>query len=70
MLEFRSLRAPVALGVVLIVLVVILGAIWFATSILGPYSNRSALFWTLFSIGIVLLLGILVGVISYLTLTV
>ena len=70
MLEFRSLRAPVALGVVLIVLVVFLSAIWLATSILGPYSNRSALFWTLFSIGIVLLLGILVGVISYLTLTV
>jgi signal transduction histidine kinase len=69
MLEGRSLRAPVLLGVILIVLVVILGAIWAASSIIG-LSGRSGLFWTLFIIGSVLLLGILAGVIVYVTLTV
>ncbi|MCA9137801.1 MAG: HAMP domain-containing histidine kinase [Planctomycetales bacterium] len=68
MLERRSLRAPVTLGVVLIVLVVILGAIWAISSFLE--TERSGLFWTLFVIGIFLLISILAGVIVYLTLTI
>ncbi|MCS7468130.1 HAMP domain-containing histidine kinase [Stieleria sp. ICT_E10.1] len=68
MLERRSLRAPVTLGVVLIVLVVILGAIWAISSFIG--SERSGLFWTLFILGSLLLLSILAGVIVYLTLTI
>ena len=68
MLERRSVRAPVTLGVVLIVLVVILGAVWAISSFLG--SERSGLFWTLFIIGSFLLISILAGVIVYLTLTV
>lgn len=68
MLERRSLRAPVTLGVVLIVLVVILGAIWAIYSFLG--TERSGLFWTLFVIGSFLLISILAGVIVYLTLTI
>lgn len=68
MLERRSLRAPVALGVVLILLVVILGAIWVLGNILPV--TTGALFWTLFSIGSVLLLSILAVVIAYMTLTV
>jgi two-component system phosphate regulon sensor histidine kinase PhoR len=68
MLERRSLKAPVTLGVVLIVLVVILGAVWAISSFLD--SERSGLFWTLFVIGSFLLISILAGVIVYLTLTV
>jgi signal transduction histidine kinase len=68
MLERRSLRAPVTLGVVLIVLVVILGAVWALSSFMG--SERSGLFWALFIIGGFLLLSILAGVIVYLTLTI
>ncbi|QEG00838.1 Alkaline phosphatase synthesis sensor protein PhoR [Stieleria maiorica] len=68
MLERRSLRAPVTLGVVLIVLVVILGAIYTVSSFIG--SERSGLFWTLFILGSLLLLSILAGVIVYLTLTI
>ncbi|KAA5540519.1 HAMP domain-containing histidine kinase [Roseiconus nitratireducens] len=71
MLERRSLRAPLVLGVVLIVLVVILGAIWAFGSVLGITDNvqRGGVFWTLFIIGSFLLLSILVGVIVYMTLT-
>lgn len=68
MLERRSLKAPVTLGVVLIVLVVILGAIWAISNFLD--SERSGLFWTLFIIGSFLLVSILAGVIVYLTLTI
>ena len=35
MLERRSLKAPIALGVVMIVLVVILAAVWIVGNILG-----------------------------------
>ncbi|MEL6106254.1 MAG: HAMP domain-containing sensor histidine kinase [Planctomycetota bacterium] len=68
MLERRSLRAPVALGVVLILLVVFLCVIWVLGNILPV--TTGALFWTLFSIGSALLLSILAVVIAYMTLTV
>ncbi len=68
MLERRSLRTPVALGVVLIVLVVILGAIWGVSSFID--TDRGNLFWTLFIIGSCLLISILAGVIVYLALTI
>ncbi|OYP36145.1 two-component sensor histidine kinase [Rhodopirellula sp. MGV] len=68
MLERRSLRAPVVLGIVLIVLLVVLGAIWFVSNFVS--SPRGGLFWTLFVIGTVLLISILAGVIVYFTLTV
>lgn len=68
MFERRSLRTPVALGVVLIVLVVILGAIWGVSSFID--TERGGLFWTLFIIGSCLLISILAGVIVYLTLTI
>ena len=68
MLERRSLRAPVVLGVVLIVLVVVLGAIWAASNFVN--APRGGLFWTLFILGTVLLISILAGVIVYVTLTV
>lgn len=67
MLERRTLKLPITLGVVLIVLVVVLGAVW---AVSGFFTDRSGLFWTLFSIGGFLLISILVGVIVYLTLTI
>jgi signal transduction histidine kinase len=70
MLERRSLRAPLILGVVLIVLVVILGAIWAVANILGITDSDQSVVWTLFIIGSFLLVGILAGVIVYVTLTV
>jgi len=72
MLERRSLRAPLVLGVVLIVLVVILGAIWAISSVWGLTENvrSNGVFWILFIIGSFLLVSILAGVIVYVTLTV
>ena len=63
MLERRSLKAPVTLGIVLIVLVVVLAAVWFLGTLLGI--SRIILV-----MGFVLLASILAGVIAYLTLTV
>ena len=72
MLERRSLRAPITLGVVMIVLVVVLTAVWFTSSwFLGQGEGKSrAVQWTLLGTGAFLLSGVLAGVIAYLTLTV
>lgn len=72
MLERRSLKAPITLGVVMIVLVVVLTAVWVVQNVLGATGNlkSSALFWVTLSTGTVLLAGVLAGVIAYLTLTV
>ena len=72
MLERRSLKAPIALGVVMIVLVVILAAVWIFGNVLGATGNlgSSAVFWVMLATGAVLLTGVLAGVIAYLTLTV
>ena len=63
MLERRSLRWPITLGVVMIVLIVVLTIGWVLLSVNGAY-------WTMLSVGAILLLLILVGVVFYLTLTV
>ena len=63
MLERRSLRGPVTLGVVLIVLIFVLAAVW----LLSNYFGVSGI---LLATGSVLLASILAGVIAYLTLTV
>ena len=72
MLERRSLRAPITLGVVMIVLVVVLAAVWIFGNLLGATGDpsRSAIFWVILATGTVLLAGVLAGVIAYLTLTV
>ncbi len=72
MLERRSLKAPIALGVVMIVLVVILAAVWVFGNVLAATGNlgSSAVFWVMLATGAVLLAGVLAGVIAYLTLTV
>ncbi|MDB4679247.1 HAMP domain-containing histidine kinase [Rhodopirellula sp.] len=72
MLERRSLKAPIALGVVMIVLVVILAAVWILGNVLGATANpdSNVLFWVMLTTGAVLLTAVLAGVIAYLTLTV
>lgn len=70
MLERRSLRAPITLGVVMIVLVVVLLAIWAFSIWLGATGNLGGAFYLILAIGAVLLLAVLAGVIAYLTLTV
>lgn len=64
MLKRPSLTAPITLGVVLIVLVVLLTVIWIVGSLLA--AGNVAILAT----GTVLLAGVLVGVIAYLALTV
>ena len=72
MLERRSLKAPIALGVVMIVLVVSLAAVWIVGNILGATGDlgSTALPWVMLTTGAVLLAAVLAGVIAYLTLTV
>ena len=72
MLERRSLKAPITLGVVMIVLVVVLAGVWILGNVLGATGNleSSLNFWVVLSTGTVLLVGVLAGVIAYLTLTV
>jgi len=72
MLERRSLRAPITLGVVMIVLVVVLTALWITGNVLGATGGigSGAVFWVILAIGAVLLAAVLAGVIAYLTLTV
>jgi len=63
-----SLRWPITLGVTMIVLVMLLIAGW----ALMPFSQRlhAGLYWTVVTVGAVLLLLVLVGVVLYLTLTI
>jgi signal transduction histidine kinase len=72
MLERRSLKAPIILGVVMILLVVVLAAVWIFGNVLAATGNlgSSAVFWVILATGAVLLIGVLAGVIAYLTLTV
>ncbi len=72
MLERRSLRAPITLGVVLIVLIVVLAALWIIGNALVALGilTSSLVFSVMVAVGAVLLVGVLAGVIAYLTLTV
>ncbi len=71
MLERRSLRAPITLGVVMIVLVVVLGAVWIVGNVMGATQEGSpGWYWAMLATGTILLAGVLAGVIAYLTLTV
>ena len=72
MFERRSLKVPITLGVVMIVLVIVLGAVWtIATGAVATGSPVSpSTFWVVLAAGTVLIGGVLAGVIAYLTLTV
>lgn len=67
-----SLRAPITLGVVMIVLIVILAAVWISGGVIGAYQSEEfpAIFWVMVAAGSVLLVAVLAGVIAYLTLSV
>ncbi|KLU03719.1 two-component signal transduction [Rhodopirellula islandica] len=67
-----TLRTPVTLGVVLIVLVVLLTAVWISGTVWGAVRNdsTSGMFWVMLGAGAPLLIAILAGVIAYLTLSV
>lgn len=70
MLERRSLKGPVTLGVVMIVLVVVLAAVWFVGNYLAVNRPGSIALWVLIAVGGILLAAVLGGFIAYLTLTV
>jgi two-component system, OmpR family, phosphate regulon sensor histidine kinase PhoR len=72
MLERRSLKWPIGLGVVMILIVVILIVGWVVLSLAGALQGTQSarFFWVLLPIGSALLAFILAGVIMYLTLSV
>ncbi|MEM6979800.1 MAG: HAMP domain-containing sensor histidine kinase [Planctomycetota bacterium] len=67
-----TLRTPIALGVTLIVLLVILTALWVSGTVIGILTNSQSagVFIGLLAAGTVLLIAVLAGVIMYLTLSV
>ncbi|WP_372723072.1 sensor histidine kinase [Novipirellula sp.] len=72
MFERRSLTAPITLGVVMIVIVVVLAAVWIIASWLSAQGGQASkpVFWVILATGVILLAGMLAGSIAYLTLTV
>lgn len=72
MFERWSLKFPITLGVVLIVLLVLLTVGWImmaVSSALGGW-RHPAVFWTMLAVGTSFLLTVLAGVVMYLTLTI
>jgi signal transduction histidine kinase len=70
MFERRSLRWPITLGVIMIVLIVLLLVGWVLLSVLLWGEGWAGLSWTLLSVGAVFLIFVLVGVVMYLTLSI
>ncbi len=72
MSERRSLRLPITLGVVMIVLLVALTVLWVLLAVFGALGTHglAPLYWTLLPLGTALLIFILLGVVMYLTLSV
>ncbi len=67
----RSIRWPITLGVVLIVLVVALTVGWVIVSASAALvSDHSAVYWVLLAVGTTFLVAVLVGVVLYLILSV
>ncbi len=72
MFERWSLKFPITLGIVLIVLLVLLTVGWVMLTLrsaLGGWQHP-AMFWTMLAVGTSFLVTVLVGVVMYLTLTV
>jgi signal transduction histidine kinase len=69
MFERRSLRWPITLGVIMIVLIVLLLVGWVLLSVLAA-DGWAGLSWTLLGIGAAFLVFVLVGVVMYLTLSI
>ena len=72
MLERRSIRTPITLGVILIVAIVVLTVLWIVGNwiVTTGYLTSRSVTVAMFALGIILLAGVLAGVIAYLTMTV
>jgi len=72
MFERRSLKWPITLGVIMIVLIVALTVGWILLAVLrlGNDKGAGALYWTLLAVGTTFLVLVLVGVVMYLALSV
>ena len=71
MFERRSLRWPITLGVIMIVLIVLLIVGWVLVNAWAISETQwSGLYWTLLAVGAVFLVFVLVGVVMYLTLSI
>src|SRR5688500_12483103 len=72
MFERKSLKLPITLGVVMIVLLVLLMVGWVLLAVFGALADdqRAGLYWALLSIGSTVLVFVLVGVVMYLTLSI
>lgn len=68
MFEYRSLKWPITLGVLMIVLVILLTIGWVLINVVGAFGNEddAAAYWILLSVGSVSLACVLAGVIVYL----
>lgn len=72
MFERRSLRWPITLGVLMIVMIVLLAIGWVLLTVLGLLTEpqRAAFYWTWLPIGTAMLVFVLVGVVMYLVLSI
>ena len=72
MFERRSLRWPITLGVIMIVLIVALTVGWILLAVLGIFSTPRSwpLFVTFLAVGTTFLVFVLVGVVMYLSLSI
>jgi two-component system phosphate regulon sensor histidine kinase PhoR len=71
MLERKSLRLPITLGVLMILVIVLLIVGWVLITVFSARSTeQSQFYWVLLTIGTLLFLFVLVGVIMYLVLSI
>lgn len=72
MFERRSLRLPITLAVVMIIMLIVLTIGWVLLTVIGATKDnqQAGLYWGLLSVGAVLLAIMIVGVVTYLVLTI
>jgi len=70
MFERRSLRFPITLGVTLILIIVALTVGWVLLSISGATNRQPQYYWAWLSVGSLLFLVVLIGVVMYLSLSI
>ena len=72
MFERRSLRWPITVAVVMIVLLIALAVGWVLLNVAGAYNNveRATLYWILLSAGSTIFVCILLGIVFYLRLSI
>ncbi len=72
MFERRSLRWPITVAVVMIVLLIALAVGWVLLNVAGAYTNneRATLYWILLSAGSTIFVCILLGIVFYLWLSI